>query len=63
MIALLWVCFREALNKSTFHGEPAQLCDAGISKTKGLVPLTLPQKFLGLFNQRFLNRRIRLHFE
>jgi hypothetical protein len=63
MIALLCVCFREALNKSTFYGEPAQLRDAVISKTKRLVPLTLPQKFPSLFKQRFLSRRIRLHFE
>jgi hypothetical protein len=28
--------FRETLNKSTFCGEPAQLCDAGCWKIKGL---------------------------
>jgi len=27
---------RETLNKSTFCGEPAQLCDAGSSKINGL---------------------------
>jgi hypothetical protein len=44
----------ETLNKSAFYGEPAQLCDAGINKIKVLAPLSLPQKFLHLFNQRFL---------
>ena len=43
-----------ALNKSTFDGEPAYLCDAGISKIRGLSPLTLPQKFLSLFNRCFV---------
>jgi hypothetical protein len=46
--------FRETLNKPAFYGEPAQLCDAGINKIKVLAPLILPQKFLHLFNQRFL---------
>jgi hypothetical protein len=45
---------RETLNKSAFYGEPAQLCDAGINKIKVLAPLSLPQTFLHLFNQRFL---------
>jgi hypothetical protein len=27
---------RETLNQSTFYGEPAQLCDVGFSKIKGL---------------------------
>jgi hypothetical protein len=27
---------RETLNKSTFYGEPARLCDAGSSKINGL---------------------------
>jgi hypothetical protein len=44
----------ETLNGSTFYGEPAQLCDAGISKIKVLAPLILPQKFPHFFNQRFL---------
>ena len=47
-----WVS-RETLDKSTFYGEPAQLCDAGISKIKVLAPLILLQKFPHLFNQRF----------
>jgi hypothetical protein len=46
----------ERLNKSTFCGEPAQLYAAGIGKIKRLVSLSLPQKFLGLFNQRFHSR-------
>lgn len=40
------------LNKSTLYGEPASLCDGGTRKIKGLVPLTLAQKFQGLFNIR-----------
>ena len=47
----------ETLNKSAFYGEPAQPCDAGINKIKGLAPLNLPQKFLHLFNQRFPRTR------
>jgi hypothetical protein len=43
---------RQALNKLAFYGEPAQLCDAGVNQIKVLAPLILPQKFLGLFNQR-----------
>ena len=35
----------EKLNKVAFYGEPAQLCDAEITKIKGLAPLILPQKF------------------
>jgi len=46
---------RETLIKSTFYGEPAQLCDAGINKIKVLAPLILPQKFPHLFNQHFIN--------
>jgi hypothetical protein len=45
---------RGTINKSTSYGEPAPLCDAGTRKIKGLAPLTLPQTFLGLFNQRSL---------
>ncbi len=48
---------RETLNKSTFYGEPAQLCDAGINKINVLPPLILPQKFPHLFNQPFLRRK------
>jgi len=40
------------LIKSKSDGEPAQLCDAGISKITGLVPLRFQQKLLGLLNQR-----------
>jgi hypothetical protein len=50
------LCFnfgRKTLNKSAFCGEPARVCDAGISQIKVLAPLILPQKFLHLFNQRF----------
>jgi hypothetical protein len=36
-----------------FYAEPAPLYDAGTSKIKGWVPLTLPQRFSGLLNQRF----------
>ena len=43
----------EKLNKVAFYGEPAQLCDAEITKIKGLAPLILPQKFPHLFIQRF----------
>jgi len=43
------------LNKFAFYGEPAQLYGPETRKIKGFVPLTLPQKFLGLFNQRFLS--------
>ncbi len=43
----------ETLNKSAFYVEPAQLCDAGINQIKVLAALSLPQKFLHLFNQRF----------
>jgi hypothetical protein len=35
------------------YGDPAQLSDVGTSKTKGSVPLALPQNFLGLLHQRF----------
>lgn len=35
----------EKLNKVAFYGEPVQLCDAEITKIKGLAPLILPQKF------------------
>ena len=53
---------REALNKSAFYGEPAQLCDVGINKIKVLAPLLFPQKFPHLFNQRFLSHlRAHLH--
>jgi hypothetical protein len=45
---------RGTINKSTSYGEPAQLYDVGTRKIKGLAPLTLPQTFLGLFNQRSL---------
>jgi hypothetical protein len=41
------------LNKSTFYGAPAQLCDAGSSNIKYLSPLIAVQKFLFLFKQRF----------
>jgi hypothetical protein len=44
---------RESPNRSMFYGEPAPLCNAGTSKIKGWVPLTLPQRFSGLLNQRF----------
>ncbi len=44
---------KETLIKSTFYGEPAQLCDAGMNKIKVLAPLILPQKFPHLFNQHF----------
>jgi hypothetical protein len=43
---------KQTLDKSTFYDEPA-LCDAGASKIKSLLLLTLPQKFLDLSNQRF----------
>jgi len=43
------------LIKSTFYGEPAQLCDAGMNKIKGLASLILLQKFPHLFNQHFLS--------
>jgi len=49
---------REALNKTAFYGEPAQLCDAGINKIKALAPLILPQKFPYLFNQCLLGKKI-----
>jgi len=45
-------------NRFTFCGEPAQICDAGTSKIEGLVSLTLLQKFLDLFNQRFHSKAI-----
>jgi hypothetical protein len=48
----------EALDKSTFYGKPERLCDTGIGKIKGLVALTLLQKFPGLFNQRFPGARV-----
>jgi hypothetical protein len=38
------------MNKPTFYGEPMQLCEVGTGKIKGLAPLTLPQKCLGLCN-------------
>ena len=41
----------EMLNRSTFYSEPAQLCDAETGMIKGLMPITLRQKFLGLFNR------------
>ena len=44
----------EKLNKVAFYGEPAQLCDAEITKIKGLAPLILPQKFPHFLNQHFL---------
>ena len=47
---------REMLNKSTVYGEPAQLCDAGIDKIRGLAPLILPKKFPHLFNWRYLQQ-------
>jgi len=46
--------FGETLIKSTFYGEPAQLCDAGMNKIKGLAPLIVPQTCPHLFNQHFL---------
>ena len=51
----------ETLNRSTFYGKPAQLCDAGISKIKVLAPLILPQKFphfliSASFDQHFRRR-------
>jgi hypothetical protein len=46
----------EPLNKSAFYGAPAPLHDAGINKINALEPLSLPQKFLHLFNQRFPRR-------
>jgi len=52
---------RETLIKWAFYGEPAQLCDAGMNKIKGLAPLILPQTFPHLFNQHFLSST--RHFE
>jgi hypothetical protein len=54
---------KETLNKSAFYGEPAQQCDAGIHKIKVLAPLILPQKFLHLFNQRFLKSLVMLDYQ
>ena len=45
---------RETLNKSTFCGEPAQLCDAGPRQIKDVASLSNPKKCPVLFNQRFL---------
>jgi hypothetical protein len=36
---------KETLNKFVFHGEPAQLRDAGINRIKVLASLILLQKF------------------
>ena len=44
--------------QSTFNGQPVLLRDAGISKIRWLAPLTLPQKFLGLSDQRFPNATV-----
>jgi hypothetical protein len=44
------------LNKSTFYGEPAQLCDARASNIKDLAPFGSLKKFPVLFNQRFLGK-------
>ena len=49
---------RETLNRPTFYGEPAQLCDAGTGMIKGSAPITLPQKFLGFFNQRLIRETL-----
>jgi hypothetical protein len=35
----LMIEIRETLNRGTFCGEPAQLCDAGARKINGLAPL------------------------
>ena len=43
------------LNQSMFHGEPAQLCDAGFSKIKGLSHSIVVKKFLFSF-KRFLSK-------
>ena len=57
---------RERLNTSTFHGEPAQLWDAGPCKIKCLLLLILPQKFSDLFNRclprnhEYINTRLKL---
>jgi hypothetical protein len=48
---------KTTLNKATFCVEPASQRDAGASKINGMGPLTLPQKFLGLFNQRVAKLR------
>jgi len=52
---LITINLGEMLNKSAFYGEPAQLWDVGINKINALTRLILPQKFLYLFNQRFLS--------
>ena len=41
----------ETLHEAPFYGEPAQLCDAGFSKIKGLSQLIVVKKFLFLFRQ------------
>jgi hypothetical protein len=43
---------KEALNKSTFDGEPAQRCEAGQSKIKDLAQLIWLKKCPVLLNQR-----------
>ena len=43
----------ETLTKSAFYGEPAQRCDAGASKIKGLTQLIQLKNFPVLFNQCF----------
>jgi hypothetical protein len=48
---------RKTVKKSTFYGESASPCDAGISEVQDLVPLTLPKKFPVLFNQCVLGNQ------
>jgi len=38
---------REALNKPAYYNEPVSPCDAGLSKHKKLVRLSVPQNFPG----------------
>jgi hypothetical protein len=45
---------RDTLNKSTFYGGSAKLCDAGPVKIKDVSRLIFPRKFPGLLNQCFL---------
>ena len=45
--------FRGTLNKFPVDREPAQSCDAGTGKIKGLLPFFQSQKWPVAFNQRF----------
>jgi hypothetical protein len=45
------------LNTATFYGEPAQMCDAELSKIKDLSRLIELKTFPVLFDQCFLGSR------